>query len=130
MDMDYIKDLSDEEKQWLSDFNSEYYGNTVNQDWRKNLHMKGHKKAIFDQTNARNRDIYNKRYQMYETGNDNEDYGIMMPDGADIYMNPEDAVIEFIDKEDKITAFVERALSKGTPKEFTKQLTKVVFDIE
>lgn len=61
LDQDYISQLSEEEKQFLSDFNEEYYG--ANLDF-KNLEnnrfhkTKEEKKACTDRNNARNRCIY------------------------------------------------------------------------
>lgn len=62
IDQDYVKELSDKEKEWLSDFNEEYYGNKLS---KKTLRNKVKKKEIFDQTNARNRDISNIRFKSY-----------------------------------------------------------------
>jgi len=124
MDVDYVNKLNDEEKQWLSQFNNEYFGNTLNKDWRKNLHMKDSKKAIYDQTNARNRDMYNKRYRM------NDEDHMIMDNFDNEYTSPEDALIDFMDKEEKIKKFVDAALKARTEKGFTKELTKAVFDIE
>lgn len=125
MDQDYINKLGPEEKVWLSQFNNEYYGNTLKKDWRKNLHMKETQKAIYDQTNARNRDMYNKRYKFNE-----HESGIAIPNDYHEFANPEEAIIEAIDKEDKIKKFVKSALKARTEKKFTEEMTKVVFDME
>lgn len=61
MDQDYINELSDKEKQFLSDFNEEYYGANLNfKDLKKNRfhRTKKDKKACTDRNNARNRCIY------------------------------------------------------------------------
>lgn len=61
LDQDYISKLSEDEKQFLSDFNEEYYG--ANLDF-KNLEnnrfhkTKEEKKTCTDRNNARNRCIY------------------------------------------------------------------------
>lgn len=56
MDQDYVNKLDDKDKEWLSNFNEEYYGNKLS---NKTKRSKSKRKAIYDQTNARNRDIYN-----------------------------------------------------------------------
>lgn len=113
-----------EAAKWYSQFNNEYYGNTLNKDWRANLHFKSQKKEIYDATNSRNRDMYNTRYQM----GDSDGY---ISDNHDTdYTSPESALIESIDREEDIRAFVEKALNAGTDKKFTKQLTRVVFSVE
>lgn len=124
VDIDYVSQLNDSEKQWLSTFNEEYYNNTLNKDWRKNLHYKEHKKSIFDKTNARNRDIMNKRYRM----DDEENY--IMDNNDTEYTSPESAMIEAIDKKEDIEHFVKKARRKGTDEKFTKKLTDVVFGVE
>jgi len=124
LDQDYISTLNDEEKQWLSKFNNEYYGNTLNKDWRKNLHLKEQKKAIFDQTNARNRDIFNNRYKF----NENES-GIPIPDSYSEYANPEQTLIDAIYIEKEINKFRKQAIRAKTEKKFIDELIKVVFDI-
>lgn len=111
------------EQTWLSRFNEEYYNNTLNKNWTKNLHYKAQKKPIFDATNARNRDLYNKRYKM-----DDADYKIM--DNYDTeYTSPEHALISFLDKEKQVKEFMKACLRAGTPLEFANELVKVVFDI-
>lgn len=135
MDYDYIEKLKRDDPEaatWLSQFNNEMYGNTLNKDWRKNLHMKEDKKAIYDQTNARNRDMYNNRYK-YNEDNGNEDCNIetLVNSMVDMsHTSPEDAVIDFMDKDQKINKFVKAALKAKTDREFTQELTKVTFDIE
>lgn len=113
-----------EAAKWYSQFNNEYYGNTLSKDWRANLHFKVQKKEIYDATNSRNRDMYNTRYQMGDSDGyiaDNHDTG---------YTSPESALIESIDREDDIKEFVEKALKAGTDKKFTQQLTRAVFSVE
>lgn len=88
VDQDYAKNLSQEEKEWLSKFNEEYYGNVVkkqdslhlkkieNQDKRKRLYKKRKKeimKTLYDATNARNRDIHTANYKIYDKEYLNED---------------------------------------------------------
>jgi len=125
MDMDYIGKLNNKEKQWLSQFNNEYFGNTLNKDWRKNLHLKEQKKSIYDQTNARNRDIFNQRYKFNEY-----ESGMAIPESFSAFTNPEAAILELLDKEEKIKKFIKKALEANTDKEFTETLTRVVFEIE
>lgn len=60
MDQDYIKELSDEEKEFLNKFNEEYYGAVLDyEDLSKNFHnTKELKKDCTDRNNARNRCMY------------------------------------------------------------------------
>ena len=74
IDQNYIEKLSLEEKQWLSKFNEEYYGNTIKKD---GLHYKKAKtkdkrtkeykeeakmirREMYSKTNQRNRDVFTK----------------------------------------------------------------------
>lgn len=125
MDQDYINNLSQEDKEYLSQFNNEYYGNTLNKDWRKNLHLKQDKKAIYDQTNARNRDMFNQRYKY----NENES-GIPIPEHFSEYSNPEDAYIDYIYIKKKMLKFMEEARASGMDEKEVIELTAKIFDIE
>lgn len=132
MDQDYINKLNDDEKKWLSQFNNEYYGNTLNKDWRKNLHMKEQKYEIYDQTNARNRDMYNKRYK-YNEGDINQDHNIetLVASKVDFdHASPEDAYGEFMDKEKKIRKFMQEAKDSGLDQKEVLDLTRKVFDLD
>jgi len=82
MDQDYVGKLTDKEKKWLSDFNEEYYGNKLS---KKTLRNKAKRKEMFDQTNARNRDIFNIRFRSDVHGNFSETAG------------GEDALVDYID---------------------------------
>jgi len=125
MDQDYISKLGDDEKEWLSQFNNEYYGNTLNKDWRKNLHLKETKKAIYDGTNARNRDMYNNRYKY----NENEG-GIAIPNSMSEYTSPEEAIVDFIYIKKKMLQFMEDARASGLNEKEVLNLTKVTFDLD
>jgi hypothetical protein len=123
MDQDYVHKLDDKSKAWLSKFNEEYYGNTF-KDGRGpiNLHLKQDRKLVYDQTNSRNRDMYNQRYRMYEE----IDWS-----GMDYYgtPSPEDAFIEALDKKKRIKAFVEDSMELESNQEFIQTLTRFVFNI-
>lgn len=74
LDQDYVGDLSDKEKIWLSKFNEEWYGNKLSP---KTKRSKAKRKEIYDQTNARNRDVHTVHYKIYDRdqpnrGQDNE----------------------------------------------------------
>lgn len=125
MDIDYVDQLNQEEKEWLSQFNNEYYGNTLNKDWRKNLHYKEQKKSIYDATNARNRDVFNKRYKYNENEN-----GIVVPDEYSKYTSPESANIEYLDLKKKMTKFIKEAKASGLSDKEVEELVKVTFDLE
>lgn len=132
MDQDYVGKLNDEEKQWLSTFNNEFYGNTLNKDWRKNLHYKGNKKAIYDQTNARNRDMYNNLYK-YNEGDIRENHSLELLINSKIdqsHTNPIDAYNETIDLRKTITEFMENARKSGMAEDEVLTLTKKIFDLE
>lgn len=61
IDFDYTRNLTEEEKQWLSDFSEEYYGANLdfkNLDNNRFHKTKVDKKACTDRNNARNRCIY------------------------------------------------------------------------
>jgi len=115
--------LDPEAAQWYSKFIEESYGNTLNKDFRKNLHYKHHKKEIYDATNARNRDLYNQRYRMNDTDH------LIMDSFDNEYLSPEDAIIEMMDKRDKIKEFIMKAYKANTEKIFTGKLVNVVFDV-
>lgn len=73
IDFDYIDKLNDTEKEWLNKFMGEYMsasfpkqvvqkGDTeYKRHSTKNLHKKDRTKEVYDQNNARNRDIYAKK---------------------------------------------------------------------
>jgi hypothetical protein len=124
-DYDYLNQLTEEEKNWLSQFTDEYYNNTLNHDWRKNFHYKEQKKSIYDATNARNRDMYNKRYKYNETL-----IGVAIPDDYHTFTSPEDAILDAIDLEEKIKKFREAAEKAQTAREFTNKLVGVVFEVD
>lgn len=115
--------LDDKSKEWISKFNVEFYGNTFKKgSGARNLHTKDKHKLVYNQTNARNRDIFNQRYRLY----DNPEWG-----GMDYYgtLTPEDALIEAIDRSDRIQEFVEESMKMEKNKEFLEQLTRFVFNI-
>lgn len=124
MDQDYIEKLDDKEKEWLSKFNVEYYGNTFQKgSGPRNLHVKDQHKLVYDQTNARNRDMYNQRYRMYEE----IEWGGMDYYGTD---SPEDALIESLDRKKRMKKFIQDAMKNNVELEFLEQLTKFVFDVK
>jgi hypothetical protein len=99
MDQNYFDKLSPEEKKWLSQFNEEYYGNTISKNRRKAFHKtKKAKREIYRQTNARYRDIYNHRIKYSlntrSTSKDDQPKASFLQEGYD----PTDDVIEQIDR--------------------------------
>lgn len=132
MDYDYIAKLNPEEKAWLAQFNNEYLGNTLNKDWRKNLHYKENKKAIYDQTNARNRDMYNNLYK-YNEGNVKENHSLELLINSKIdqsHTSPEESYVELLDKRDAIKKFMIDAKDSGMNYKEILDLTRKVFDLE
>lgn len=65
-DQDYIDKLSDDEKAWLSKFNDEWTGASLEkasepENWHKNHHStKALRKDVTDKNNSRNRDLYSQ----------------------------------------------------------------------
>ena len=105
MDYDYVEQLSDEEKEWLATFNDEYYGNTFRKSGKK-LHEEDQdtKRAIYRQTNERNRDMYHQRYRMYV---DNNFFNESTTIGV------EDSMVEFLDLKKDISKNVKDINDKG-----------------
>jgi hypothetical protein len=60
VDMDYLKDLSEKDRQWIEKFSREYYGGSLNTESpRKNLHKSKAKiKECFDRNNKQNNDLF------------------------------------------------------------------------
>lgn len=59
VDQDYTDKLSEEEKQWLSQFNEEFYKNKVKKNDPKALHNTDKlRKDCYSRENAANRDLY------------------------------------------------------------------------
>lgn len=142
IDQDYSKQLSREEKEWLSQFNEEFYGNSVksdglhlkklkNYDKRKRrykLAKKREMKRIYDTTNARNRDIHTAFYKIYDKPADNfhgDNYPTQMPKNHlslfDLnrelsYNNIESTHVEYID----YIRLVEKYLKVGLTEEEAK----------
>jgi hypothetical protein len=102
-DYDYVKKLSQEEREWLSNFTTEYLGANLKEGRETGdvLHTDpDHIKDIWSQNNARNRDIYSR----------SKAQGIMDsydPAEDDHVDNPEDGIIAKID--------LERELEVGEP---------------
>lgn len=89
-DYDYINELSEDEKAWLSKFTDEYLG--ANLSGSKPLHRtKALKKDCFDRNNSRNRDIYNIKAVNGALGYTDE-----LPESYT--PNPEDDIIELLDQ--------------------------------
>ncbi len=111
MDQDYVKDLTEEQKSWLSDFNSEYYGADLDfKNLKNNLHnTKKLKKDCTDRNNAQNRCAYG----IAKAGNRINDVNTFteIQDAINIDLGPDDeihsdpdienALIEFIDSKKK-----------------------------
>lgn len=107
MDQDYVKDLSDTEKDFLSKFNEEYYGARLNfDDLSQNLHNTEElKKDCTDRNNAQNRCVYgiakagNKINDMNMFTVEKESVNIDLGPDDEIHSDPnlEDALIDYID---------------------------------
>lgn len=72
LDIDYVNKLSPEDKEFLNNFIQTYYNNVFPKKSKKgpktNMFDKAGiaRKEIFDQTNARNRDIYTTGYHVHD----------------------------------------------------------------
>jgi len=69
IDQDYVKDLNDAEKAWLSEFNESYYGNVFpkkKKGRKTNMFDKAGvpRTEIYNQTNSRNRDVHTKFFKI------------------------------------------------------------------
>lgn len=93
MDQDYINKLNDKEKEWLSKFNEEEYGNKLS---KKTKRSKTQRKRIYDQTNARNRDLFNVGIKWNNGGTGASKYHHTEDDDSEI-VSSEDAVIQELD---------------------------------
>lgn len=104
-DYDYIEQLGDDEKQWLSNFINEYLGANLNSDGKKFHKSKEMRKDVFDKNNARQRDIYSI---MRATGK-LDSFCFESGDFKDVAVGSEDAMIELIDAKREL----ERKLKKS-----------------
>lgn len=96
-DYDYIEKLSDEEKEWLSNFTEEYLGARLNHKGKKLHKTKRLKKDCYDRNNQRQRDIYNIKKVTGHLGMEDE---LVVPETGD---NVEDYLIDLIDNDRKPT---------------------------
>ena len=107
MDYDYIDQLDDETKQYLEDFNREFYQANVGKqkdEGKDNRFVKGKKavKQVTDENNHRNRDLYGRvRNRVAATKLFNYDDVLnIVEDELSRDINPnnvEDAIIECLD---------------------------------
>lgn len=99
-DFDYLSKLSPEELEWLNLFMEEWAKARLNHGKEK-LHSEKHKKEIYHNNNARNRDVWNK-FSRNDTGNISPetilDFLISTSD-----MDYEEIFIEQLDKKKKKT---------------------------
>lgn len=58
IDHDYVDQLSDKEKEWLSNFNEEYLSGNFNHKGKKFHRSKQSKRDCYNRNNARNRDLF------------------------------------------------------------------------
>lgn len=99
VDHDYVKQLTMEEKDWLSKFDSEFYGASIRKTKagtirKSHLHNKNeHAKELFDANNRRNNDLYGvTRINGLLENIDGQNDGIGLAD----YTKSEQAMIELI----------------------------------
>lgn len=126
IDEQYKKDLKNDPKAaaFLSKFHEEVYGNKFKKgSGNRNLYSKGERKSIYDSTNARNRDMYNKRYKYLDI-----EYLAGLDAGPNA--DPTDAVLNYIDKKKRVKKFLDEAVQNGLSVKEAEELTKYVFDLE
>jgi hypothetical protein len=131
LDMDYINDLSDEEKAVLAKFIDEYYGASLApadnpESWDKDFHDNQElRKDCMDRNNARNRDLYSilrTRGMVEETqihdgtieGAEESQFQVEMGSlrqNLD-YGHQEDVLNELIDRNDQKVASADKAKSR------------------
>lgn len=58
LDIDYLDQLSDEEKEWLNKFMDESLNASFKNDGRDKIQDKDSKRKVYSENNARNRDLY------------------------------------------------------------------------
>lgn len=98
VDYDYIQNLSEKEKLWLNKFTEEEYRAYFNKDKKRHINKKANRKAIYNANNARNRCVYSKA-----KGRKQLDFGDLdilhnAMEQENNLTNPEDAIIEMIDR--------------------------------
>lgn len=104
LDQDYLDKLSPEEKEFLSKFNDEFYGASLEKasepkKWRKDLHKtKRLRKDCRDRNNARNRDVLSLQ-KVKGNLDPLDNTSIQKPTVLD---NHEDVIVELIDLKQKV----------------------------
>lgn len=95
----YYNKLNPKEKEWMDKFASEYVSADIKRSGKNPLHKgKAARKICFDKNNSRNRDIYNKSKAAGKL-----DYvdDLSNKEKNKLSVNPEDAIIECIDKKER-----------------------------
>jgi hypothetical protein len=102
VDHDYVKQLTDAEKDWLSKFDSEYYGASIKKTKKgtirkEHLHSQddSYAKQLYDANNKRNNDLYGvTRINGLLENIDGQNDGIGLAD----YTKSETAMVELINQ--------------------------------
>lgn len=113
VDQDYTTQLTDKEKKWLSVFNEEYYNNVLTNKTKKS---KKKRKAIYDLTNARNRDMYTTNYRIYDPQakvGEEENLKLLIDKDREGY---EDELTYWIDYKKLYNKYIELGFSPETAK--------------
>lgn len=99
-DIDYVDQLSDKDKKYLSTFMEENLGANLNHQGRKINKTKEQRKSIFDANNARQRDIY---AIMRASGRMVDiDPELVMNEWQERYSDPEADAPELTEKENEL----------------------------
>jgi hypothetical protein len=124
MDEKYRKDLKEnpDAAAFLSKFNDEFYGNTFRKGTRP-LHKKSERKTLYNATNARNRDMYNRRYRY-------NDLEYVAGQESAPTLDPSEALIDYLDQKNTIDQFMADALESGLSEKEVIELTTKIFDLE
>lgn len=120
LDIDYVDQLSEDEKEWLNEFLEEYVGADLDfRNLKNNLHRtKRLKKDCTDRNNARNRDMFGfaKANGLLVSDEQLQDHHLNLE-------NPslsEDAMIAYVDNKELFEVPIQR------PKKIVKKRKKIV----
>ncbi len=102
LDQDYANQLSDKDKEYLSNFNEEYLSGNFNHKGKKLHRTKKEKRDCYNRNNARNRDLYTiNRTRGWIADAEIANEAVERSQNKDA-SSQEDTLIELIDLKDKL----------------------------
>lgn len=114
VDHDYVKTLSEEEKDWLSKFDSEYYGASIKKTKKgtirkEHLHSvdETYAKELYDANNKRNNDVYGVTRI---NGLLENMHGLSDAIGLADYGKSEQSMIEYLSLKEEVTRAMKEVL--------------------